>query len=106
MRRREFIALFGSAAIWPGKVRAQRAAGVRRIGVLLGYVESDPRAQSYLKSFVQSLEEIGWTDGRNLRIEVRWGGADAGNNERLAKELVELKPDVIVSNATPVLLLR
>jgi putative tryptophan/tyrosine transport system substrate-binding protein len=102
MGRREFIALLGSAAIWPGEARAQRAAGVRRIGVLLGYVESDPRAQSYLKSLVQSLEDIGWTDGHNLRIEVRWGGADAGNNERLAKELVELQPDVIVSNATPV----
>jgi putative ABC transport system substrate-binding protein len=101
MLRRDFITLLGGAATWPVAARAQRAAGVRRIGVLLGYVESDPRAQSYLKSFVQSLEETGWTDGRNLRIEVRWGGADAANNEKSAKELVELQPDVIVSNATP-----
>jgi putative ABC transport system substrate-binding protein len=102
MQRRDFITFLGGAATWPVAARAQKAAQVRRIGVLLGYVESDPRAQSYLKSFVQSLEETGWTDGRNLRIEVRWGAPNAGSYERSAKELVELRPDVIVSNATPV----
>jgi putative ABC transport system substrate-binding protein len=74
----------------------------RRIGVFIGYAESDPEAQSFLKIFVQELQGLGWTDGGNLRIDVRWSGADASQIPPLARELVDLKPDVIFCNSTPV----
>jgi putative ABC transport system substrate-binding protein len=102
MRRRDFITLVGGvAASLPQAVRAQQGER-RRIGVLVGYAESDPEAQSFLKAFVHALQALGWTDGGNLRIDVRWAGADAARIPALAKELVELKPDVICCNSTPV----
>jgi putative ABC transport system substrate-binding protein len=78
MRRREFIAGLGSAAAWPLVVRAQQPVRMRRIGVMLGlYAADDPEAQARLTAFVQGLQERGWTDGRNVRIDYRWGLGDA-----------------------------
>ena len=103
MRRREFITLLGGAAIvWPLALQAQQGQRVRRIGVLMGYAESDPSAQSLLATFVQSLQQSGWTVGQNISIESRWAGGDTKRIEKFAKELVELRPDVILANTTPV----
>jgi putative ABC transport system substrate-binding protein len=103
MRRRQFIAGLGSAAAWPVVVRAQQGERVRRISVLMAYDENDPEGKAYLSGFMQGLAELGWTDGRNVRMDVRWA---AGNIDRLrmyAKELVVLQPDVILADTTPVI---
>ena len=102
MRRREFIVLLGSAtAVWPLAARAQQPAGMRRIGVLLSLTESD-EGKAQLAGFAQGLAELGWVDGRNLRMEVRWGRGDVDRIRTFAKELVALQPDVIVAHGTPV----
>ena len=100
MRRREFIAGLGSAAAWPVVAPAQQGDRVRRIGALMAYDENDPEAKAYLSGFTQGLAELGWTDGRNMRIDLRWGGADANRQRALAHELVGLQPDVIVTTGT------
>jgi putative ABC transport system substrate-binding protein len=101
-RRRDFIAgIGGTAAAWPLTARAQQSNRVRRIGVLHPLQENDPAFSGYISAFTQTLSELGWTDGRNLRIDFRWV---AGNIDRVriyAKELVDLKPDVIFTNSTP-----
>jgi putative tryptophan/tyrosine transport system substrate-binding protein len=74
MRRREFITLLSAAATWPLVARAQQAGSVRRIGVLIGFTETDPAVQSWLGAFRGALAKLGWTEGSNLRIEVRWLG--------------------------------
>ena len=104
MRRREFFQVIagGAIAARPFAALAQQPERMRRIGVFVGYAESDPEAQSFLKAFVHELQVQGWTDGANLRIDVRWASADAGRIPALAKELVGLKPDVILCNSTPV----
>jgi putative tryptophan/tyrosine transport system substrate-binding protein len=103
MRRREFITLIGGAAMtWPLAARAQQHAGRRRVSVLMGSGESDPKAQARLRSFVQSMRELGWIDGDNVTMDFRWANADADRTRIFAKELVELQPDLIVSNTTPV----
>jgi putative ABC transport system substrate-binding protein len=76
MRRREFIEGLGSAAAWPAVARAQQPNRVRRIGVLMGYREGDPEGKSYISSFTQRLFELGWTESRNLRMDVRWAAGD------------------------------
>jgi putative ABC transport system substrate-binding protein len=97
MRRREFITLVGGAAVaWPFAGRAQQAERVRRIGVLMNTAADDPEGQARKTAFVQALQQFGWTDGRNGRIETRWG-TDAGNTRRYVAELVALAPDVIVA---------
>jgi putative tryptophan/tyrosine transport system substrate-binding protein len=102
MRRREFIALLGSAAAtWPLAAGAQRADRVRLVGVLMAYAESDPAAQSWLAAFRGGLTKLGWTEGSNLRIELRWSAADADRMRALAKELVDLRPDAIFGVTTP-----
>jgi putative tryptophan/tyrosine transport system substrate-binding protein len=102
MRRREFITLLGSAAAtWPLAARAQRADRVRLVGVLMAYAESDPVAQSWLAAFRGGLTKLGWTEGSNLRIELRWSAADADRMRALAKELVDLRPDAIFGVTTP-----
>jgi putative ABC transport system substrate-binding protein len=108
IRRREFITLLGGAAVWPLAARAQQGDRVRRIGVLMAGVESDPPSKSNVAAFTQSLAGLGWTDGRNVRIDLRWGGADANRIQALAKELVGLQPDIIVAttNAPTVALQR
>jgi putative tryptophan/tyrosine transport system substrate-binding protein len=103
MRRREFITLVGSAAgAWSlATARAQQLGGrVRRIGVLMGFGESDPAAQSWLAAFQDALAKLGWKEGSNFQIEVRWGG-DANKIRASAKELVDLRPDAIFSQTTP-----
>jgi putative tryptophan/tyrosine transport system substrate-binding protein len=97
MRRREFIAGVGSAAAWPVAVRAQPGDRVRRIGVLLNRESDDPEAQARNAAFLQGLQELGWTVGRNVRIDYRWGGGNADRHRGLAAELVALAPDVILA---------
>ena len=101
MKRRDFITLVGgAAAAWPLAARAQQAERVRRIGVLMS-IENDSDGKAQLSGFMQGLAEIGWTDGRNLRMEIRWGGGDVNRIRTFAKELVALQPDVILAHGTP-----
>jgi putative tryptophan/tyrosine transport system substrate-binding protein len=102
MRRREFIAGLGSAATWPAVANAQQAERVRRIGVLMALDENDPVAKALLSGFMQGLAESGWTDGRNVHMDFRWTGGDTNRSRDFAKELVDLRPDVILAHATPV----
>jgi putative tryptophan/tyrosine transport system substrate-binding protein len=101
MRRREFIAGLGGAVAWPLAARGQPAERVRRIGVLVPYDENDPEAKADLSAFTQRLVELGWVDGRNLRVDVRWAAGSVDRARMYAKELVNLQPDVIVANSTP-----
>jgi putative ABC transport system substrate-binding protein len=103
MRRREFITLVGGAAVaWPLIARAQQPGPVRRIGVLVGYAESDSEGQALVAAFRDGLQKLGWTEGRNTRIDTRWvTPADAESMQRFAKELVALQPDLILSTNTP-----
>jgi putative ABC transport system substrate-binding protein len=103
MRRREFITLVGgAAAAWPHAARAQQPARMRRIGVLMGYDENDLEAKAYVAGFTQALGDLGWTDGRNLRMDIRWAATNFDRMRMFAKELVGLQPDVILSQTTPV----
>ena len=97
MKRREFITLLGGAAAWPLAARAQQGERMRRIGVLMGQAADDPEAQARVAAFVQGLQELGWTDGRNVRIDIRWPAGDADRARRYAAELVALAPDVILA---------
>ena len=101
MRRREFITALGGAAVWPLAARAQQPERMRRIGVLMGWPESDARARSYLAAFRGALAKLGWMEGSNIRIELRWGAADADRMRTFAKELVDLRPDAIFGQTTP-----
>ena len=100
--RRRFIVALGGAVAWPPAARAQQLDRMRRIGVLMGW-ESDPAVQSYLAAFRGALAKLGWTDGSNLQIELRWGGGEADRIRTFAKELVELRPDAIFGANTPVI---
>jgi ABC-type uncharacterized transport system substrate-binding protein len=102
MKRRDFIkAIIGSATGWPFAAYAQQ--DVRRVAVLMSVEESDPEGKAQFAGFTQALGQLGWIDGRNLRMEVRWGGGGDVNRARaFAKELVALKPDVILAQGTPV----
>jgi putative ABC transport system substrate-binding protein len=101
MRRREFIAGLGSAAAWPVVARGQQPDRVRRIGVLMGPEENNPLFKSILTAFTQALADLGWTDGRNVRIDVRWAAGDINRMGALARELVGLQPDIIATSSTP-----
>ena len=101
MRRRDFISLLSGATAWPLAARAQRSHQMRRIGVLLGSDESDHEAQSFVGAFRQELQKLGWTEGRNVEIDIRWAKADVELMERSAKELVTLQPDFILTSSTP-----
>jgi putative ABC transport system substrate-binding protein len=104
MRRRKFITLLGSAAAtWPLAARAQQPDRMRLIGVLMGFAESDSAAQSWLAAFRAVLAKLGWTEGSNLRIELRWSAADPDKIRTFAKELVDLRPDAIFGQSTPVI---
>ena len=100
IKRRTFIAGLGSAATWPVVARAQQSDRVRRIGVLMGGDENDPLAKSQISAFIQALAGLGWTDGRNVRMSLRWHGDDNNRSRALAKELVGLRPDIILTNTT------
>jgi putative tryptophan/tyrosine transport system substrate-binding protein len=98
MRRRQFITLLGGvAAAWPLPARAQQGERARRVGVLMNAAADDAEAQSYIAVFQQGMQELGWSVGRNLRIDLRWGGDDADRWRRYAEELLALSPDVIVA---------
>jgi putative ABC transport system substrate-binding protein len=101
LRRREFITLLGGAAAWPLAARAQQGDRVRRIGVLMPYGETDPLAKPRVSAFTQALADLGWTDGRNVRMDLRWGGDDINRMRALARELVGLQPDIILTGGTP-----
>jgi ABC-type uncharacterized transport system substrate-binding protein len=95
MKRREFIAGLGSAAAWPLAAHAQQDGRIRRIGVLMAALADDAEYQARIAAFTQTLEQLGWSDGRNLRIEIRWGTAD--DIPRHAAELTALAPDILVA---------
>jgi putative ABC transport system substrate-binding protein len=99
MKRREFITLLGGAAVWPLEARAQQRERLRRIGVLLLGAEGDPVDQSFIAAFRQGLQDLGWTEDRNLRIDYRWTVGDPDRYRKYAAELVSLAPDVIVTTA-------
>jgi putative ABC transport system substrate-binding protein len=95
MQRREFIAGLGGAAVWPIAARAQQGDRVQRIGVLFGGSdENDPEGKRRYSAFTQALADFGWTDGRNLRMDLRWGGGDTNRIRALAQEFVSLQPDI------------
>jgi putative ABC transport system substrate-binding protein len=98
--RREFIAGLGGAAAWPLAGRAQQRDRVRRIGVLMGLDENDPLAKAYVSAFTKALADLGWADGRNARMDLRWGGDDNNRIQALAQELVGLQPDIILASST------
>ena len=101
IRRREFITLLGgAAAAWPLAARAQPDNRIRRVGVLEGTVADDPESLARIGAFLQGLQELGWTIGRNVRIEYRWGSGNAERIRKSAEELVALAPDVILANGT------
>jgi putative ABC transport system substrate-binding protein len=92
IRRREFITLLGGAAAWPLAARAQQGDRVRRIGVLMGLDENDPMQKTRFSAFTQALADLGWTDGRNVRVDVRWGGGDNKGYERSRKNWLACDP--------------
>jgi putative ABC transport system substrate-binding protein len=100
LKRRELLALIGGAAAWPFTARAQQATRTRRIGVLVPYAESDPEFQINLAALRQELERLGWTDGRNIRLELRFTSGDPDATRRSAKELVDWQPDLILADST------
>ncbi len=103
MRRREFITLLGgAAAAWPLAARAQPLGGMRRIGALMGYPQSDPEGQARVAAFRDGLQKLGWTEGRNIRMDIRWTTPDdPESSTAFAKELVALQPDLLLSHGTP-----
>jgi ABC-type uncharacterized transport system substrate-binding protein len=102
MRRRDFITLLGGTAVaWPFGADAQQSDRMRLIGVLMGLAESDHEAQSWVAAFREELRKLGWTEGRNIEIDTRWATADVESMKRLAKELVALQPDFILTSTTP-----
>jgi putative tryptophan/tyrosine transport system substrate-binding protein len=101
VQRREFITLLGGVAAWPIAARAQQPDRMRLIGVLMAYAQSDLTAQSWLAAFRGALSKLGWTEGSNLRIELRWSASDADRMRTFAKELVDLRPNAIFGVTTP-----
>jgi len=102
MNRRAFIAFIGgAAAAWPAAAHAQQPAGMRRVGVLLNLFESDVEGRRLVAVFQEGLAQLGWADGRNLRIDYRWASGDVDRIRAFAKDLVVLSPNIIVAYATP-----
>jgi putative ABC transport system substrate-binding protein len=101
MRRRKFITLIGAAAAWPLAARAQQPGPMRRIGVLMSYSENDMEGQARTAAFREGLRKLGWMEGRNIRIDIRWATAEAASMQQFAVELVALQPDLILSESTP-----
>src|SRR3984885_4402206 len=102
MRRREFTRLLGGAAVaWSVAAHAQQSERVRRIGILTFSAESDPEGQSSVAAFREELGKLGWIEGRNLEINIRWAAADLESMKRFAKELVAIEPDFILTSSTP-----
>src|SRR5262252_9386796 len=101
MRRREFIKVIGSGvAVWPLAARAQQSDAMRRIGVLMNFAADDAVAQARVTAFLQVLQQLGWTKGRNVQIDIRWTTGDAERTRRYATELAALTPDVILASTS------
>jgi len=100
VKRREFITLLGGAAAWPLAVRAQQPERVRRIGSLTG-IADDSMTQARLATFLETLQQLGWTEGQNVQVDRRWGGGDADRIRKYAAELATLNPDVILATGAP-----
>src|SRR5262245_42754745 len=102
MKRREFITLLGGAAAWPLVAKAQQLERMSRVGVLVNLSENDPDGQDVVAAFVQELQRLGWSGGRNVRIDTRWGAGDRERYRTLAAELVGLVPEVVLAATTDV----
>src|SRR5262245_45384006 len=103
MKRRKFIRfLSGATVAWPLATRAEQPGRMRRVGVITGFAENDPEGMAQLSGFIQGFQELGWTDGRNVRMDVRWSGGSVDRMRMFAKELVGMQPDVILAQTTPV----
>jgi putative ABC transport system substrate-binding protein len=102
MRRRDFITLLGGAAAWPAAAHSQQGQRMRRIGILLPYIENDPEVKAWLSKFMQGLRESGWADGLNLRVDIRWTAGSVDRARMYAKELISLQPDAILADSTPI----
>src|SRR5271155_554669 len=100
MQRRDFIAGIGGALAWPAVARAQLGDRIRQVGVLMHAAATDTEYQSFLAAFVQGLRQLGWIEGQNLRVEVRWNAANAGLAQTYAAQLIGLMPDVILAAST------
>ena len=100
MIRREFITLLGGAVAWPLAAPAQQGERVRRVGVLVPFDENDPEGKRRVSAFTQALAGLGWTDGRNVRTDLRWGRADINRTRALAQGTVGLQPDIILASGT------
>ena len=100
IRRREFITLLGGAAAWPPPARAQQPERMRRIGALMNRAADDPDGQARLAAFQHGLQQLGWTDGSNVRIDTRWGEDEVDRQRRDAAELVALAPDIVLASGT------
>ena len=101
MRRREFITLLGSTAVWPLSAHAQRPERMRNVGALMGFDETDQEGQNSIAAFREGLQKLGWTEGRNIRFDIRWAALNTELVQRFAIELVALQPDLILSHVTP-----
>jgi putative ABC transport system substrate-binding protein len=100
LKRREFVTLLGGAAAWPLAARAQQPERVRRIGVLMNVAAADPEGQAQVAAFLQALQKLGWSEGRNVRIDIRWGENDVERDRRYGTELLAFAPDVILASGT------
>src|SRR6516164_2898868 len=100
MTRRAFMTLLGGAAAWPLAAHAQQPERMRRLGMLMNRAADDPRGQVELAAFQQALQQLGWSDGRNIRIDTRWGENDVDRDRGYAAELVALAPDLILASGT------
>jgi putative ABC transport system substrate-binding protein len=98
--RREFITLLGGGAAWPLAARAQQGERVRPIGVLMNVAATDREGQAQVAAFLQALQQLGWTEGRNVRIDTRWGENDVELDRTYARELLALGPDIILASGT------
>src|SRR5262245_61988242 len=101
MRRREFITLIGGTAAWPLSALAQQDDRVRRIGVFMQFDQSDPEGKRRVSALTQALADLGWLDGRNARMDLRWAGGDTNRIQALSQDLVGLQPDIILTHTTP-----
>ena len=101
MKRRAFISALGGAGLWPLVASAQQPERMRRIGVLMAFDENDPKTKNWLSNFMQGLADLGWADGRTVRTDVRWAAGNVDRMRTFAKELIDLKPDVILAGTTP-----
>src|SRR5262245_9527430 len=100
MKRRTFITLLGGAAAWPLAARGQQADKVRRVGVLMNVAAADPEGQAQIAAFLKALQQLGWSEGRNVRIDTCWGENDVERDRRCATELLAFAPDVILASGT------